>query len=252
MLVVIFIVFGLVFGSFFSCMGYRIPNKISVIKPNSFCPKCKKELKWYMNIPVFSYLFLGGKCKYCKKKISYMYPLVEVSTAILFALAYLCFGISLNTFLIIVLSSALMITIITDFKYYYVSDRVIVISTLLVVLLRVYFEGLTGFYSLVVGLIIFLLMWLIKIVGDKAFKRESLGGGDVKLMFLVGSSLSSIILSLYSIMIAAFIALPVSLIIMKAKKLDIVAFGPFLIMGALIVLYFNDFFNNIINLLGVI
>ena len=78
MLVIIFIVFGLVFGSFFSCMGYRIPNKISVIKPNSFCPKCKKELKWYMNIPVFSYLFLGGKCKYCQEKISLMYPLVEI------------------------------------------------------------------------------------------------------------------------------------------------------------------------------
>lgn len=252
MLVIIFIVFGLVFGSFFSCMGYRIPNKISVIKPNSFCPKCKKELKWYMNIPVFSYLFLGGKCKYCKEKISLMYPLVEISTAILFTVAYLCFGISLNTFLIIVLSSALMITIVTDFRYYYVSDRVIVISTLLVIFLRVYFVGLTGFYSIVVGFIIFLLMWLIKIIGDKAFKRESLGGGDVKLMFLVGSSLSSIILSLYSIMIAAFIALPVSIIIMKIKKMDIVAFGPFLIMGAIIVLYFNDFFNNIINLLGVI
>ena len=74
----IFIVLlGLAMGSFSACMGYRIPNKISTYKKRSFCPKCKKQLKWYMNIPLFSYVLLNGKCAYCGEKISIIYPAIE-------------------------------------------------------------------------------------------------------------------------------------------------------------------------------
>ena len=84
MIYVFIFITGVCLGSFYACIGYRIPNKISTVKPSSFCPNCKKSLKWYMNIPLLSYIFLKGKCAYCKEKISITYFLIELTTGILF------------------------------------------------------------------------------------------------------------------------------------------------------------------------
>ena len=84
MIYVFIFITGVCLGSFYACIGYRIPNKISIVKPSSFCPNCKNSLKWYMNIPLLSYIFLKGKCAYCKEKISITYFLIELTTGILF------------------------------------------------------------------------------------------------------------------------------------------------------------------------
>lgn len=249
LMTIFFGVVGLVLGSFYACCGYRIPNKVSLVKSRSFCPHCKKTIKWYMNIPVFSYLFLGGKCHYCKKKISPMYPIIEILTCILSILGYLKYGITLEYLVFFTLSSAFIVTCVSDFKYYYVSDRVIVISMVIIYISKVIEYGFKGsLIYLLHAVLITLVMLTIKFLGDKAFKKESLGGGDIKIMTLVGLTIG-FVPSLFSIFFASSMALPLAIYEMVAKKDEIVAFGPFLILGAMIIMYFYEPLLHIFNIL---
>lgn len=231
---IIIFMFGICLGSFYACIGYRIPNKISTIKPRSFCPNCNESLKWYMNIPVFSYIYLKGKCAYCQEKISKYYLFSELFTGILFSVSYLYFGINLEFFISLILISVLSITIVTDFKYYYISDRVILTSIILEIAIYLYYLNFKdGLYYIVSGIFMFLLMFTIKLIGDYIFKKESLGGGDIKLMSLIGLTLG-IINGITSLLISSSLALIASLIILKKNDEHIVPFGPFIILGAII------------------
>lgn len=235
--IVLIFILGLIFGSFFACMGYRIPNKVSTIKPNSFCPKCKNELKWYMNIPVFSYIFLKGKCAFCKEKIDIIYPLTELFTAISFTIAYLIYGFSSDYLIALTLLSVFIITLITDLKYYYISDRILVIGTLLILLISIIFNDIDVFkYKLLNGIIMFSIMYLIKIIGDRAFNRESLGGGDIKLMFLIGVTIK-FIPSVMAMFIASILGIIYSYF--KQNEEGIIPFGPFLLLATIIMWYLN-------------
>lgn len=238
-ILVLLFILGSVMGSFYACMGYRIPNKIKLTYPSSFCDHCKKPLKWYMNIPIFSYIFLKGKCAYCKKKINPLGLLIEILTALLFMVSYIVFGFTIKFFLAIILISALSVTIISDFVYYYISDRVIIISLIAVLIANLCFYGISTIYIPIInGLIGFLLMYAIKLFGDLVFKRESLGGGDIKLMALIGSIFNFIQLTL-SMGLAAVLGLIFAIFASSDDKTGIVPFGPFLLIGALIILFFN-------------
>lgn len=247
-LILIFIfIIGLLFGSFFCCMGYRIPNKISVVKPGSFCPRCKKTLKWYMNIPLISFIFLKGKCAYCKEKISFIYPLCELVTALLFLSAYIYFGLSIEFYIAIVISSTLIVTSVSDFIYFYVSDRVVLISIVALIIILYTFEGLNDtFYKLLSGIGMFLIMSAIKLIGDKVFKKESMGGGDLKLMGVIGLAVG-FTHSFFVLFIASVLGLIFAIITTKKKNNGIIPFGPFLLFGALVVLYIKDTIDIFIN-----
>lgn len=241
-LIVIFIgILGAILGSFYACMGYRIPNKISLTKPNSYCENCKKEIKWYMNIPVFSYLFLHGKCAYCKSKIDSLSFIVEILTSFLFIVFYLKYGFTVTFFISLVLISVLGVTMASDFRYYYVSDRVVILGLISLIIL-VYFEKDFMLYKIISGIVMFLLMFLIKIIGDKSFKRESLGGGDIKLLGIIGLALG-----FYPTLISLIISCSMTLLYYFLSKQDEkeIPFGPFLLIGALLVLYFIPNFNFI-------
>ena len=258
MLGIIVVIFGLMMGSFYACMGYRIPNKISVTKKRSYCPKCKKQLKWYMNIPVFSYIFLGGKCAFCKKKISIVYPAIEITSAFLYFLAFEIYLKTLpvdylNFLLAILLTSALLITIVSDFLSYYISDRVILITLLFSIIIKYIFLGFSQtLYSIISGVVMFALMLLIKYLGDRLFKRESLGGGDIKLMGAIGCIIG-LFPSLVSIFLASIFGLVFALFAKSDNKNGIVPFGPFLLLAALLCLYFAEplkyFIDNIMGIL---
>ena len=228
----IFII-GSCLGSFYGCMGYRIPNKINTIKPGSFCANCKKPLKWYMNIPLFSYIFLKGKCYYCKKKIGISNFLLELFTGLTFLLFYNMCGFTMNFFVLVVLVSVLAVTLISDICYYYISDRVIALGILSIYIIHFIFEK-SNFKLLeftITGIVMFVSMLCIKLLGDKIFKKESLGGGDIKLMGLMGLTLGSIITSFISLFISSLLALVYSLF---NRKNNIIPFGPFLIIGTII------------------
>lgn len=125
---------GIVFGSFFNVVGLRLPKNESLISPRSHCVNCNHILDWYELIPVFSYLFLKGKCRKCKQKISIQYPLIEIITGILYCLSFSIFGFTIETILSIVLVSMVVITIISDCKYMVILDEVLLFTTLIFII----------------------------------------------------------------------------------------------------------------------
>ena len=139
---VLIFIYGLLFGSFYNVVGYRLPNEISLIKPGSFCPKCNHALKWYELIPVFSFIIQGGKCKKCKDKISWFYPSIELLTGILFLVSYLIFGFSIKFWISLIISSFLVIVIVSDIKYLIIPDEVTIISSILLLLINFFGYGI--------------------------------------------------------------------------------------------------------------
>ncbi len=230
---------GAIMGSFLGCMGYRIPNKIKTTYPSSFCCFCKKPLKWYMNIPIFSYIIQGGKCAYCKKKIGSIYFICEVVGAIMFAVNYILFKFNMEFFISTVLTCVLIVTIVSDFEYYYISDRVLVLSVIALITIYFIFDKSNLLMRIISAIVLFALMYAIKLFGNVIFKRESLGDGDIKLMGVIGLSLG-FLNSFISLFFASVTGLIFSLITLKKNKEGIIPFGPFLIIGALLVLYFSN------------
>lgn len=230
---IIFFIFGLIFGSFFQVVGLRLPKGESIIKPSSHCTNCNKNLKWYELIPIISYIFQGGKCRYCKKHISIKYPLYELLTGVCFALSYIVFGFSKELIIPITLISILIIVIISDIEYMVIPDEVLFIGTITILFEILILQGWSNlFHSFLSGLLGFVLMYLIKIIGDFIFKAESLGGGDIKLFFLLGLvfNFDTMIVIIF---LASFFALPYAISIMLMRKDNIVPYGPFISLTAI-------------------
>lgn len=244
-------VFGLLFGSFYLVVATRLPNNESVITPGSHCDNCKHELKWYELIPVISYILQGGKCRKCGAKIPIITVIIEIVTALAFCLSYYLYHFGYGFFALIILLSLTIIIFISDFKYYIISDEPLITAILLILTFKYRFFGFKAFIlAMVAGLILFLVFLTIKYLGDKSFKRESLGGGDVKLAILIGTTLG-IKLGLASFILAAFIAFPYAIFVSIFKKEAIVPFGPFLISALVIVFVYMQFFVDLINKLFV-
>lgn len=232
-------IYGTVFGSFFNVVGYRLPNNLSLVKPRgSFCPNCKHELTWKELIPIFSYLIQGGRCTKCKQKIAIFYPLIETITGLLFLLSYLIFGFSTEFVISILLSSYLVIVIVSDGKYMIIPDEVTLVIGLLILLTELFSYGpLETAKYVASGIALFGLVFIFMRITTAIFKKESLGGGDIKLEFVIGLSLG-LLNGLFSIFIASIFALPIA-ILKNRKTPTIIAFGPFLILGALIIYLFK-------------
>lgn len=231
-----FFIFGAVMGSFYHVVATRMSNDESILFPASHCPKCNHRLKWYENIPIFSYLFLRGRCSSCSSRIPISYFIVELVTGLLFAVCFHSFKLTFDLAIALVFVSALVIVIVSDIEYMIILDEVLGIASLLIIILYIIHFGLEKtamhVYS---GLGAFLTMYVIKILGDKAFKKESLGGGDIKLMFLFGIVLGYG-LSVCTIFLATFIAFPVALLLLFTDKENVIPFGPFLSMAAMLLL----------------
>lgn len=236
---IMFFIIGLIFGSFYNVVGLRLPNNESIIKPGSHCPKCKHKLSWYENIPVISYIFLRGKCKSCKQKISFIYPAIELLTGILFLSSYLVFGLTYDCAIAIILSSLVSIIFVSDSKYMIINDSPLLISGIIIVIIKIINEGLKeGLYSILSGLLIFGIVYALMLLGDFLFKRESLGGGDIKLSFIAGLSLGPV-LGIFYIILASFLAFPYAMYISVKGEEGMLPFGPFLATSMLL-LYFNS------------
>lgn len=233
----IFII-GAVMGSFFNVVAHRLSNNESIIKPGSHCESCGHLLKWYELIPIFSFLFQGGKCRKCGAKLSLWYPLIEIITGLLYLFSYLYFGLSPDFFISLVISSVLVITCITDFNYLIILDEPLVVGSILIIIITLITSGLVAtLIAILSGLLLFFFMLLVKILGDKAFKRESLGGGDIKLSFFIGLSLGYK-LAFVNLVLASFLTLPIAFYYLVKYKDREVPFGPFLIISNFIIFFF--------------
>ena len=246
---IVFFVLGAIMGSFYHVVATRLSNDESIIKPGSHCPKCNHFLSWYENIPIISYIILKGKCKNCHSKIPISYWIVEVVTGLLFSVCYHAFGFSIDLLVALVFVSSLIIVIVSDIEYMIILDEVLMASSLIIILIYIFgvsFEEAA--YHIYSGIGAFLAMYAIKILGDKAFKKESLGGGDIKLMFLFGLVIG-FPMSICTIFLATFIAFPVALLILFSDKENVIPFGPFLSMAAIILLISKFTLTDILNFL---
>ena len=169
-ILIVLFMFGAVFGSFFYVVGSRLPKNESILKPGSHCEYCNHALKWYELIPVFSYLFQLGKCRECKKHIPFTYCLIEIVTGLLFAIAFGLYGLSYEFFVAIILFSLLILIFVSDFKYMIILDSPLVIASILILGLKWYYFGFKTFaLSLISGILIFGLMFLVLKIGNLVF-----------------------------------------------------------------------------------
>ncbi len=249
MIYVCLFIMGTIFASFYTVVGMRLPNGKSIISPRSHCESCNRILKWYELIPIISFFITSGRCRACNAKISLIYPLIELLGGILFVLSYLIFGFTYNTLIMLIISSLLIIIFVSDFKYFVILDSPLLISSILIFIIRYLDLGLKNTLIYVLcGFSMFVTMYLIKLLGDRLFKRESLGGGDIKLSFVMGLVLG-FRLGIFSLIIASFLALPYAFYLIYSKKADNeMPFGPFLISALLIVFMFISYFQDFINL----
>ena len=244
-------IIGTIFGSFYNVVGYRVPKGESLLYPSSHCTNCGHNLRPFELIPIISFIFLKGKCHKCKTKISFFYPIFELITGIAFCLSYIVFGWSLKCIYSIVFLSMLIIIIISDYQTMIIPDSILIFFSLLLIFIKYFMGGISGVgISFVHAVSAFVFMLLIKLLGDFLFKKESMGGGDIKLLAIFGFVLD-FPLAIISVFLSAFIALPVSLIILKTKKSHEIPFGPFLAISAIIIFLLQVDFNSIINLITI-
>lgn len=235
-------IFGLIIGSFLNVCIYRIPKKLSIVFPRSFCPKCKTTIKAWQNIPIVSYLILRGKCSNCKESISFRYPMVEVLTAVMFLLIWHNFWLDLNIYKILLnlfFVSILIVIAFIDIDCLLIHDKitypVIIIGLILQFVFASPVQAILGFF--VGGSLIYLFV----LSGKLLYGQDGMGGGDIKLGALVGVYLGWK-MTLLSIFLACIIGSLVSGILMvlkKKKKSDYIAFGPFMALGAVVALFWG-------------
>lgn len=238
--VIIFFILGTIFGSFYHVVGYRLPKNESIIEPkHSYCPNCEKRLKWYELIPIISYIIQKGKCRNCHGEISIFYPFVELVTGALFAVSFYSFGFSYELIISLVLVSLFSVVIVSDLTYMIIPDEITFSCAFIIIVVNFLNFGIkNGLLQLGSGILTFFMMYIIMLIGNLIFKKESLGGADVKLMFISGLVLHPI-LGIFVIFLASSIALPVSIIIYAIHKEHIIPFGPFIVASILLLFLFK-------------
>ena len=233
-----YFIIGCILGSFYLVIGTRLPKGEDVLVSRSKCDHCHKELKWYHLIPLFSFIFQRGKCTYCHKKISPEHFFVELGTGLAFLVTYYFFPDGYYLYAGLTLISLLIIIFISDFKYMIILDSPLVVASIIILVLKYIFLGWEEvLWSIAGGLILFATMYLVQIFGNFLFKRESLGGGDIKLAFVIGLFLK-MKLGLVALILSAFLALPYAVAVMHLNKDSEFPYGPFL-AGALLIIFYN-------------
>lgn len=250
-LIILYIaIFGLVIGCFLNVCIYRIPTNQSIISPPSHCTSCGTRLKALDLVPVFSYIFLRGKCRYCGKKVSARYPIVECLTSVVFVLLYFRFSLSIEFLAATFFSCILICTAFIDFDFKIIPNGLVVTGLIGGTALSVYnlfypvsMYGDRVWYNPLIGMTCgagFLL--LVSIVGSLVYKNEdAMGMGDVKLLAAVGLFLGWR-LTLAALFGAVVLAAITSLVLMLFKKADgksAVAFGPFIAIGTFIAMSYG-------------
>ena len=242
--------FGSCIGSFLNVYRYRYPKSISVVYPRSFCPKCKKKIPWFLNIPIISWFFLRGKCNFCKSKISFQYPLFEFLTAILitlniFAIPHFAPNYFVNLIGLTFFSSFLIAASLIDFDNLVIPNNLLIfgsISGLLfnLVAKKIYFAEnvLTVIYNYLIMSIIFLILFeIFNFIIGMIIKKEAFGFGDSKFLFMISTWLG-IKGALFTFILSIYIGGIISIALILARiipRKGRIPFGPYLSISAYII-----------------
>lgn len=253
-LTILVFIIGLIVGSFLNVCIYRMPREESLVKPGSHCPKCDEEIPWFDNIPLLSYILLKGRCRFCKERISFRYFIVELLTAVLFVIILKHFGLKnyYRYLAYIIFVSLLVVTTFVDIQHRIIPDEISIGGAVVGFILNVV-NGykpaniLDSFLGIIVGGgIIYLTGLLFDLVYFKLLKKppiqgetSSMGGGDVKLLAMIGAFLGwkKAILTFF---IAPFFGAAAGIINLATKKDHTIPYGPFLSLAALISVFWAD------------
>jgi len=233
--------FGLVFGSFLNVCIYRIPIKKSIIFPASSCPNCGRNIPFYDNIPLLSYLFLLGRCRFCHEPISLRYPLVEVLSGLLSMVLFIRYGLSYQYFMFYLFVTSLVVISFIDLQHQIIPD----ILSIPGILVGIALSFLPGHVHWIDSLIGALggggVLYLVAVVFKKVTGREGMGGGDVKLLAMLGAWMGWRSLP-FIVLISSFSGILIGggALLMAGKGYRVrIPFGPFLSLGALITFFFG-------------
>lgn len=230
-------ILGLVLGSFYNVVGLRVPKKESIVSPPSHCTSCDRRLTALDLIPVFSYLLLRGKCRGCGVKISPIYMVTELVTGLLFAFAYWQLGWQPELAVALFFISLLVIINVSDIAYMLIPDKILLFFLPLLIVARI-FAPLDNWWDSIVGAMVgFGILLLIAIIS-----KGGMGGGDIKLFFLIGLVLGTLD-ALLTLFLASIIGMIVGIIVLKVRgqgRKTPVPFGPSIALAAIIVYFYSD------------
>ena len=237
------IVMGLIIGSFLNVVIHRVPLKTMFKNSRSECPKCLAQLKWYHNIPVLSYLFLGGKCAFCKEKISIRYPMVEITNALFYGLFYLKFGMTSEFVVFSAIMSALIVIFFIDLDHQIIPDLITLPGIVIGLAVSFLPDGI-GIKSALIGFLVGgASLYLVAILGEYLFKKEAMGGGDIKLAAMLGAFVGwqkVLLIFMLSSVVGLVISIALMTVSAKLRKERLIPFGPFIAVAAVIAITYGD------------
>ena len=234
-------IFGAVVGSFLNVCICRMPKGESVVSPPSHCPVCNYQIRWYDNIPIVSYLFLRGKCRGCHTGISIQYPLVELINGLLTLALFLRFGPTLAFAVLFLFCSALVVITFIDLEHQIIPDE-ISLSGIVVGFICSFFITGHGWINSLLGILLgggFL--WLVAYGYQLATGRDGMGGGDIKLLAMMGAFLgwkAVLFIIFASSLLGSVIGVSIMLLQKKDSKFAI-PFGPYLALGAVLYIFYG-------------
>ncbi|MEZ5690043.1 MAG: prepilin peptidase [Rickettsiales bacterium] len=238
---IIVVFLGLVFGSFISCASYRLPLGVGVVRKPSYCPNCNNKLGFKDLFPLFSWLLSGGKCQYCATKISIRYPLIELSTALIFVFLYSRYGLSVEFTLLALMAVMLTIMIIVDLEHFIIPDSVHLILTPLALAYHYVNDSLSIDILWSFGTMTALALALH--YGYSYLRgRIMLGFGDVKFFMVAGLWLSVAALPVFLFLVGIF-GVMLGLLWRLLKKGEIFPFGPALAVALFMCIVYPNIFN---------
>ena len=240
---IIAFILGSIWGSFSNVCIYRLPENKGVARGRSYCPSCKKQIRWYDNIPIFSYVLLKAKCRDCSAKINVKYFLVELVCALSFVWFFYLFGLSLTTLLFFILSIFFVIIFFIDLKHFIIPNE-LTFPLMAIGLLKSFDPNLNQYLfpnflnSLIGGVAGYIIIWMIIFIYKRLRNKEGMGLGDAKLLSAIGfwfGWISIPFILFFSSFIALVLAIPS--LINKSKNLSSqIPFGPYLILGCILYL----------------
>ena len=253
MILLFFFILGSLFGSFSNVCIYRLPASEDIVLSRSRCPGCKQVIKWYDNIPLFSFILLKAKCRNCDFKISQQYFIVELFTATIFALIFFIYGLSTTTLLLLILTVFFVIIFFIDLKHFIIPNE-LTFPLMLIGFIKSFDPFLNqGLFpnflnSLIGGLVGYAIIWLIIFLYKKIRNKEGMGLGDAKLLSAIGFwfGWASIPIVIFFSSLIAIIYVTPSLI-KKSRNLSAeIPFGPYLIIGCVVFIIFGNYLKQIL------
>lgn len=246
-------IFGSIIGSFLNVCIYRVPRNEPIMLSRSKCPLCKKLIRWHDNIPFLSYILLRGRCRFCKGRISFRYFAVEFISALCFLILFIHFGLTYRFWIYSLLTFSLIVVTFIDLEFQIIPDRISVGGILLGILFSVSIPALhysttwkVSFVKSLSGALIGAgVIYLTGVFGKLVFKKESMGGGDIKLMAMLGTILGWK-MTVLIFFLAPFFGTPAGIYLKFKKKHDVIPYGPYISIASFVAMIYG---RQILNML---